>query len=89
MGWTVGSGSVKGWTSEKWSLNIAGRTGLACCLLGEKRKREREKGELVQFVVDWNGDGFEMQRKRLELDLLRTNIWHHKSNHFLDLSSEM
>lgn len=33
----IGSGCVKGWTSQNWSLNVSGRTALTC-LLGEKKK---------------------------------------------------
>lgn len=88
-GWTIGSGCAKGWTSQNWSLNIAGRTALTCCLLGEKRKRQTHKGGPV------DGDRFEMQRKPLSLICYglracmrvcersrRTNIWHHKSHYF-------
>lgn len=36
VNWTVGSGSVKGWSSEKRRLNISAETALACCQMNKK-----------------------------------------------------
>ena len=53
MGWTLGSGSVKGWTSRNWSLNIAAEQHPLVV-----RWVKEEGGELVRHPVNWNSDGF-------------------------------
>lgn len=64
MGWTVGSGSVKGWTSQNGSLNIAAEQhSLVVCWVKKEKGTEAHKGVLVQRVVDCNSDGSETQRR--------------------------
>lgn len=53
MGWPVGSGSVKGWTSRNWSLNIAAEQHPLVV-----RWVKKGGGELAQRLVDRNSDRF-------------------------------